>query len=178
MIGAQNPKCFVDTIEDFEVFWYLNSRRHEVWGDILWASINRLGLIKTDFIQVSSKSTALVSFHKLAIDSPISTVAVVNNESILVSTLSVSDLSCLTKHFLEKAKVINAEFGDFLLPTIDFHSVHTLQTVTINTSLIDLFDLMVANKLRSLFVVDKSGKPIGYVDVKNIFRLTLRLYDQ
>ena len=178
MIGAEKPKCFVDTIEDFEVFWYLNSRRHEVWGDILWASINRLGLIKTDFIQVSSKSTALASFHKMAIDSPISTVAVVNNEGVLVSTLSFSDLSCLTKHFLEKAKVINAEFGDFLLPTIDFHSVHTLQTVTINTSLVDLFDLMVANKLRSLFVIDNSGKPIGYVDIKNIFGLTLRLYDQ
>ena len=146
------------------------------FSDILWATINRLGLR-----QISSKSielTALVSFHKMAIDSPIPTIAVVNDEGVLISTLSVSDLSCLTKHFLEKAKVINAEFGDLLLPTIDFYSVPTLETVTTNTLLVDLFDLMVANKLRSLFVVDESRKPIGYVDIKNIFRLTLRLYEE
>ena len=178
MISAENPTFFADIIEDSKVFSYLNCRRHEVWGDILWATINRLGLIQTDFIQVNSNSTALVSFHKMAIDSPIPTIAVVNDEGVLISTLSVSDLSCLTKHFLEKAKVINAEFGDLLLPTIDFYSVPTLETVTTNTLLVDLFDLMVANKLRSLFVVDESRKPIGYVDIKNIFRLTLRLYEE
>ena len=127
-------------------------------------------------MQVSLETTAIVSFHQMLIDSPISTVAVVDNQGVLISTLTDSDFSCLTKHLLDNANVINAEFGDLVLPTIDFYSAHKIPTITINTLFIDALKLMVSNDLTDLFVVDELNKPIGYLDIKNIFKLTLRLH--
>ena len=112
----------------------------------------------------------------MLVDSPISTVAVVDNQGVLISTLTDSDFSCLTKHFLDNANVINAEFGDLVLPTIDFYSAHKIPTITINTLFIDALKLMVSNDLTDLFVVDELNKPIGYLNIKNIFKLTLRLH--
>lgn len=174
--SPRNNHSFLTVIDDMSVLKHLLSQEYQVWGDILWANINRLGLIRKDFVQVSLETTAIVSFHQMLVDSPISTVAVVDNQGVLISTLTDSDFSCLTKHFLDNANVINAEFGDLVLPTIDFYSAHKIPTITINTLFIDALKLMVSNDLTDLFVVDELNKPIGYLNIKNIFKLTLRLH--
>ena len=91
------------------------------------------------------------------------------------------ELFCTTgltkrKHLLDNANTINAEFSDLLLPTIEFYKARNIETITVNTIFIDALKLMVDNNLTSIFVLNEEKKPIGYLNIKNIFKMTLRLH--
>eukprot|EP00943_MAST-04B_sp_MAST-4B-sp1_P000457 g457.t1 len=176
VLSPASNDAFLSIIDSSEVLKHLFSQSGQVWGDIVWANVNRLGLLCKDFISVNLETTTIVSFHRMMIDSPISVIAVVNEDDKLISTLTASDFSCLTKHLLDNANTINAEFSDLLLPTIEFYTARNIATITVNTLFIDAMKLMVDNDLTSIFVVNEETKPIGYLNIKNIFKMTLRLH--
>lgn len=176
VLSPANNDAFLSIIDSSDVLKHLFSQSDQVWGDIVWANVNRLGLLSKDFISVNLETTTIVSFHRMMIDSPISVIAVVNKNDELISTLTASDFSCLTKHLLDNANIINAEFSDLLLPTIEFYKARNIQTITVNTIFIDALKLMVDNNLTSIFVLNEEKKPVGYLNIKHIFKMTLRLH--
>lgn len=176
---VSRPDAVITFVSELDLLKKLMENEKYVFGDCLWASINALGLIRTDISVVSSDTTTLLTFHKLVAEArDTDAVAVVDSiDGSIISYLQSSDFAHLTKHHDGDGKTIEPEMGDLLLPTLEYYETHNLLICSPEESLIDVIGKFVDSKMKCLMVVDDDNKPIGSIDLSSIFVYLVRIHE-
>ncbi|PSC72908.1 DNA repair XRCC3-like protein [Micractinium conductrix] len=129
-------------------------------------SVEALGLTAGAVFCVPASTPAVEAFGRMAVDHK-SCLGLVDAAGKLVGNLSASDLRGL----------VSAEaFATLLSSAVDYDAAQrggqnpALGTVTADTTLGELLDMLVAGKMHRVYVVDSEGKPISIITLTDVLR--------
>jgi len=115
-------------------------------------------------VTMSSDQRALVGFRKMVVMDR-SSVGIVDDAGVLVGNLSLSDLRGINKsNFASLADPVL----DFLASRAEAHTPRPLIKAAPETSLGDVIDLLVAEKVHRVWLVDEAGKPLGQLSMSDV----------
>ena len=138
-------------------------------GPIVNYSIGQLSLASeentTRLLTITPRHMALDGFRKIGIRE-INAVAIVNDNDKIIGNLSSSDLRGITRYTL----------GRLFLPVMDFlgemhgGKVPTPVTCSLNTSLLDIMNLVHKFRVHRVWIVHEDGRLIDVVTLSDILR--------
>lgn len=132
-------------------------------------TITELQLGSNSVISVPSDTIALAAFKKMA-EENISALAIVDKENgKLVGNLSASDLRSLNA---QKLPSIVRYVGNFLV--VQYGYVKKPLTVTTNSTLDDVIQIILDKKVHRVWIIDEDRKPTGVITLTDVLLFTYK----
>jgi len=134
-------------------------------------NLSELGVGSSPVLFVKEDNLAIDTFAKLE-QTGRSGIAVVDDEGVLISNTSSSDI----KLFLKQHESLNQPIIDFLnkIRRMDLKTRAPTFTCKLNEPLIQVMGKISATKAHRVFVVDEHHKPIRVVSITDIIRTILK----
>jgi CBS-domain-containing membrane protein len=121
-------------------------------------------MLAPNVISVNESTSALHGFYVIY-QEQIGAIAVINNSSVLVNTLSASDIKGLQE----------SDLKDLLLPIPQYRSKRGLPErtvrVTVNSTLEECLKTLIDSKVHRIWLCDNEGKVTSVITMSDIIRL-------
>jgi predicted transcriptional regulator len=124
----------------------------------------------TDFLTITPETRSLDGFLKM-LDGETNAVGIVDQNGVLISTLTASDLRGIDSDGLRDLVLPVTEFLEKRIP----YTIHPAITCRIDEKLMEAMNKMLSAKKHECWIVDASGKPIQMITMRKIVSLFAQL---